>query len=178
LAGAAMVSTTQDSDVHQPGRAQPTATSRIGLIVAASLAAGLIAAVRPTTIPTHVAGTDSHETHAVARTIPPPRRLRPRSGLPPAPTPPNRRHPWPSPRCTHRSENQGGSRLARATASVPYSSLRCPGGSVVGPPSLHDPECQVRDTRALDHPGALQLDWFRGLVEQPDAIPEEDRHQV
>jgi FtsH-binding integral membrane protein len=40
-----MVTTTQDSDVHQPGRAQPTAKSRIGLIVAASLAAGLIAAV-------------------------------------------------------------------------------------------------------------------------------------
>jgi hypothetical protein len=37
--------TTQDSDVHQPGRAQPTAKSRIGLIVATSLAAGLIAAV-------------------------------------------------------------------------------------------------------------------------------------
>src|SRR4051795_4850741 len=34
------------------------------------------------------------------------------------------------------------------------------------------------DTCALDHPGALQRDWLRGLVEQPDAIPEEDRHQV
>src|SRR4051794_3928661 len=34
------------------------------------------------------------------------------------------------------------------------------------------------DTCALDHPGALQRDWLRGLVEQPDAVPEEDRHQI
>ncbi len=39
-------------------------------------------------------------------------------------------------------------------------------------PSLHDAECKMRDTCALDHLGAFQLDRFRGLVEQPDAIPE------
>ena len=32
-------------DLQQPGRAQPTAKSKIGLIVALSMAAGLIAAV-------------------------------------------------------------------------------------------------------------------------------------
>jgi FtsH-binding integral membrane protein len=40
-----MVTPTRDSDVEQPGRLQPTAKSRIGLIVALSMAAGLIVAV-------------------------------------------------------------------------------------------------------------------------------------
>ena len=39
-----MVTTTPDGDLQQPGRLQPTAKSRIGLIVAASMAAGLVAA--------------------------------------------------------------------------------------------------------------------------------------
>ena len=40
------------------------------------------------------------------------------------------------------------------------------------PPSLHDAECKMRNPCALDHQGALQLDRFRGLVEQSDAVPE------
>ena len=48
----------------------------------------------------------------------------------------------------------------------------------IGPSSLHDAEAQVRDTGALDHPGALQLDRLHALVEQPDAVPEQDRHQI
>ena len=40
-----MVTPTRDSDLQQPGRSQPTMKSRIGLIVAISVAAGLIAAV-------------------------------------------------------------------------------------------------------------------------------------
>lgn len=40
-----MITTTQDSDRHQPGGPPGTAKSRIGLIVALSMAAGLIAAV-------------------------------------------------------------------------------------------------------------------------------------
>jgi pimeloyl-ACP methyl ester carboxylesterase len=40
-----MVTPTRDSDVQQPGRLQPTMKSRIGLIVAISVAAGLIAPV-------------------------------------------------------------------------------------------------------------------------------------
>jgi hypothetical protein len=40
------------------------------------------------------------------------------------------------------------------------------------PPSLHDAECKMRNPCALDHLGALQLDRFRGLVEQSDAVPE------
>jgi hypothetical protein len=40
------------------------------------------------------------------------------------------------------------------------------------PKSLHDAECKMRDPCALDHLGALQLDRFRGLVEQSDAVPE------
>ena len=40
-----MTTTTRHGDLQQPGRAQPTAKSRIGLIVALSMAAGLIAAV-------------------------------------------------------------------------------------------------------------------------------------
>jgi pimeloyl-ACP methyl ester carboxylesterase len=42
---AIMVTPTRDSDVQQPGRLQPSTKSRIGLIVAISVAAGLIAAV-------------------------------------------------------------------------------------------------------------------------------------
>jgi hypothetical protein len=40
------------------------------------------------------------------------------------------------------------------------------------PPSLHDAEGEMRDTSALDHPGAFQLDRLGALVEQPDAIPQ------
>ena len=40
-----MVTRTRDSDVQQPGDLQPTTKSRIGLIVAISVAAELIAAV-------------------------------------------------------------------------------------------------------------------------------------
>jgi hypothetical protein len=40
-----MTTATRHGDLQQPGRAQPTAKSRIGLIVALSMAAGLIAAV-------------------------------------------------------------------------------------------------------------------------------------
>jgi hypothetical protein len=40
------------------------------------------------------------------------------------------------------------------------------------PPSLHDAEGQMRDTCALDHPGAFQLDRLGALVEQPHAIPQ------
>ena len=40
-----MATTTQDCDLQQPGRRHPTPKGRIGLIVAASLAAGLIGAV-------------------------------------------------------------------------------------------------------------------------------------
>src|SRR5918993_324185 len=40
-----MTTATRHGDLQQPGRAQPTARSRIGLIVALSMAAGLIAAV-------------------------------------------------------------------------------------------------------------------------------------
>ena len=40
-----MTTATRRGDLQQPGRAQPTAKSRIGLIVALSMAAGLIAAV-------------------------------------------------------------------------------------------------------------------------------------
>jgi uncharacterized membrane protein YdjX (TVP38/TMEM64 family) len=43
--GAIMVTPTRDSDVKQSGRLQPTMESRIGLIVAISVAAGLFAAV-------------------------------------------------------------------------------------------------------------------------------------
>jgi hypothetical protein len=42
---AIMVTPTRDSDLQQPGRLRPTAKTRIGLIVAISVAAGLIAAV-------------------------------------------------------------------------------------------------------------------------------------
>ena len=41
----------------------------------------------------------------------------------------------------------------------------------VRPPSLHDAEGEMRDTCALDHPGAFQLNRLGALVEQPDAIP-------
>ena len=40
-----MTTATRYGDLQQPGRAQPTAKSRIGLIVVLSMAAGLIAAV-------------------------------------------------------------------------------------------------------------------------------------
>ena len=40
-----MTTETRRGDLQQPGRAQPTVKSRIGLIVALSMAAGLIAAV-------------------------------------------------------------------------------------------------------------------------------------
>ena len=40
-----MTTATRHGDLQQPGRAQPTAKSRIGLIVALSMAAGLIVAV-------------------------------------------------------------------------------------------------------------------------------------
>src|SRR4051794_12800256 len=40
-----MVTAVQDADLQQPGRPRVPAQSRIGLIVAASMAAGLIAAV-------------------------------------------------------------------------------------------------------------------------------------
>jgi FtsH-binding integral membrane protein len=40
-----MTTATRHGDLQQPGRAQPTTKSRIGLIVALSMAAGLIAAV-------------------------------------------------------------------------------------------------------------------------------------
>src|SRR5829696_7414426 len=40
-----MTTATRHGDLQQPGPAQPTAKSRIGLIVALSMAAGLIAAV-------------------------------------------------------------------------------------------------------------------------------------
>ena len=42
---AIMTTATRHGDLQQPGRAQPTAKSRIGLIVALSMVAGLIAAV-------------------------------------------------------------------------------------------------------------------------------------
>ena len=63
---------------------------------------------------------------------------------------------------------------ARDATGVAYSE------SVVcrRPASLHDAEGEMRDTCALDHPGALQLDRLRALVEQPDAIPKKDRHQI
>src|ERR671921_2850037 len=45
--------------------------------------------------------------------------------------------------------------------------------------SLYDAESEVRDPSSLEHPGALQLDRFGAqVVEQPDAVPEQDRHQV
>src|SRR5215207_5455636 len=40
-----MTTATRHGDLQQPGRGQPTAKSRIGLIVALSMAAGLIAAL-------------------------------------------------------------------------------------------------------------------------------------
>ena len=40
-----MATTTQDRDLQKPGRVQPTPKGRIGLIVAASLAIGLLAAL-------------------------------------------------------------------------------------------------------------------------------------
>src|SRR5215203_5480921 len=40
-----MTTATRHGDLQQPGRGQPTARSRIGLIVALSMAAGLIAAL-------------------------------------------------------------------------------------------------------------------------------------
>jgi hypothetical protein len=40
-----MATTTQDRDLQQPGRVQPTPKGRIGLIVAASSATGLVAAL-------------------------------------------------------------------------------------------------------------------------------------
>ena len=47
-----MARTTQDSgDLQEPGRLEPTRRGRIGLIVATSLAAGLIAAVVPVVSP-------------------------------------------------------------------------------------------------------------------------------
>jgi hypothetical protein len=46
-----MVTRTQDSDHHLPGRAPGKAKSRIGLIVALSIAAGLIVAVILVTAP-------------------------------------------------------------------------------------------------------------------------------
>src|SRR6476620_11798945 len=36
----------------------------------------------------------------------------------------------------------------------------------------------MRNPRALDNLGALQLDRFRAVVEQSDAVPEQDRHQI
>ena len=45
--------------------------------------------------------------------------------------------------------------------------------------SLHDAERKMRDPSALDHPGALQLDRLGAqVVEQSDAVPEQDGHQV
>jgi pimeloyl-ACP methyl ester carboxylesterase len=46
-----MTTATRHGDLQQPGRAQPTAKSRIGLIVALSMAAGLIVAVVLVAIP-------------------------------------------------------------------------------------------------------------------------------
>src|SRR3954466_11159957 len=36
----------------------------------------------------------------------------------------------------------------------------------------------MRDTCTLDHPGAFQLNRLGALVEQPDAIPKQDRHKI
>ena len=36
----------------------------------------------------------------------------------------------------------------------------------------------MRDTCARDHPDALELDRLGASVEQPDAIPEQDGHQI
>jgi hypothetical protein len=45
--------------------------------------------------------------------------------------------------------------------------------------SLYDAEREMRDPGSLDHPGALQLDRPRAqVVEQSDAVPEQDRHQI
>ncbi len=52
------------------------------------------------------------------------------------------------------------------------------GGGLVAT-SLHDAERKVRDPSALDHPRAFQLDRPRAqVVEQSDAVPEQDGHQV
>src|SRR3712207_1135507 len=54
-------------------------------------------------------------------------------------------------------------------------------GVAAGPdaPLLHDAERKMCDPRALDHPRALQLDRPRTQVlEQPNAVPEQDGHQV
>src|SRR5919112_2455391 len=54
-------------------------------------------------------------------------------------------------------------------------------GVAAGPdaPLLHDAERKMCDPRALDHPRALQLDRPpTQVLEQPDAVPEQDGHQV
>ena len=56
----------------------------------------------------------------------------------------------------------------KSLAEVAYSEIVV----YVRPPSLHDAEGEMRDTCALDHPGAFQLDRLGALVEQPDAIPQ------
>src|SRR5215210_7316449 len=44
---------------------------------------------------------------------------------------------------------------------------------------LYDAERKVRDTRTFDHLRTLQFDRPRAqMVEQPDAVPEQDGHQV
>jgi hypothetical protein len=45
--------------------------------------------------------------------------------------------------------------------------------------SPYDSEGKVRDSSAFNHPGALQFDRPRAqVVEQSDAVPEQDGHQV
>lgn len=55
----------------------------------------------------------------------------------------------------------------KSLAEVAYSEIVV----YVRPPSLHDAEGEMRDTCALDHPSAFQLNRLGALVEQPDAIP-------
>ncbi len=46
-------------------------------------------------------------------------------------------------------------------------------------PLLDDAEGEVRYPGALDNAGTLQLDRPRAeMLEQPDAVPEQDRHEV
>src|SRR4051812_17442149 len=53
------------------------------------------------------------------------------------------------------------------------------GDDEIGRTSLHDAEGKVRHPSALDHPRALQIDRPSAeVVEQSDAAPEQDGHQV
>ena len=76
------------------------------------------------------------------------------------------------------AEREGGGR--RPSGPGDDATEREPqGDDEIGRPSLHDAEGQMCHPSALDHPRALQVDRPGAeVVEQSDAAPEQDGHQI